>query len=155
MRNEPTLSDTDAQTAIAAIRDQLKSEGKAAVIAVADAQGELLALLRLDGAARAPIQIAMNKAFTAARERKPTVEIGRDARHPERGFDIAYYGDSRYVGWGGGIPVVHAGEVVGAVAVSGLHEDDDMRLAALGVAAINDDLLREDNDLLRERGRRI
>ena len=140
MRNEPTLSDTDAQTAIAAIQNQLRAEGKAAVIAVADAHGELLALLRLDGAKRAPIQIAMNKAFTAARERRPTFEIGREARHPERGFDIAYYGDSRYVGWGGGVPVVHAGQVIGAVAVSGLHEQEDMRLAALGVAAICDAL---------------
>jgi glc operon protein GlcG len=137
MRNEPTLSDADAQIAIAAIRDQLRAEGKAAVIAVADAQGELLAFLRTDGAARAPIQIAMNKAFTAARERRPSFEIGREVRHPEQGFDIAYYGDSRYVGWGGGVPVVHAGQVVGAVGVSGLHEQDDMRLATLGVAAIN------------------
>ena len=140
MRNEPTLTDSDAQTAVAAIRKQLLAEGKAAVIAVADAHGELLALLRLDGAPRAPIQIAMNKAFTAARERRPTFEIGRDARHPERGFDIAYYGDSRYVGWGGGVPVVLGGQVVGAVAVSGLHEQEDMRLAALGVTAICDAL---------------
>jgi glc operon protein GlcG len=141
MRNEPTLSDNDAQIAIAAIRDLLKAEGKAAVIAVADAQGELLAFLRTDGAKRAPIQIAMNKAFTAAREQRPTVEIGRKVRHPERGFDIAYYGDPRYVGWGGGVPVFHAGQVIGAVAVSGLPEDDDMRLAAHGVAAINTALL--------------
>jgi len=140
MRNEPTLTDSDAQTAVAAIRKQLLAEGKAAVIAVADAHGELLALLRLDGAPRAPIQIAMNKAFTAARERRPTFEIGRDARHPERGFDIGYYGDSRYVGWGGGVPVVLGGQVVGAVAVSGLHEQEDMRLAALGVTAISDAL---------------
>ena len=141
MRNEPTLSDNDAQIAIAAIRDLLKAEGKAAVIAVADAQGELLAFLRTDGAKRAPIQIAMNKAFTAAREQRPTVEIGRKVRHPERGFDIAYYGDPRYVGWGGGVPVIHAGQVIGAVAVSGLPEEDDMRLAAHGVAAINNALL--------------
>ena len=137
MRNETTLSDSDAQMAIAAVRDQLRAEGKAAVIAVADAHGELLALLRLDGAARAPIQIAMNKAFTAARERRPTVEIGQKVRHPERGFDIAYYGDPRYVGWGGGVPVVHDGQVIGAVAVSGLPEEEDMRFAAHGVAAIN------------------
>ena len=136
MRNEPTLGDEDAQVAVAAIRDQLRTLGKAAVIAVADAQGELLALLRLDGAARAAIQIAANKAFTAARERKPTVEIGRDVRDAHRGFDIAYYGDPRYVGWGGGIPVVHRGQVVGAVAVSGLPEDEDMQLAAIGVAAV-------------------
>jgi glc operon protein GlcG len=136
MHSEMTLSDSDAQLAIAAIAEKLRAERKTAVIAVADAQGELIALLRLDGAPRAPIQIAMNKAFTAARERRPTVDIGREARHPERGFDIAYYGDPRYVGWGGGLPVVWNGQVVGAVAVSGLPEEEDMRLAALGVAAI-------------------
>jgi glc operon protein GlcG len=140
VRNEPTLGDEDAQAAVAAIRDRLRSEGKAAVIAVADAQGELLALLRLDGASRAAIQIATNKAFTAARERKPTIDIGRDARDAHRGFDIAYYGDLRYVGWGGGMPVVHRGQVVGAVAVSGLPEHEDMRLASIGVAAIHDAL---------------
>lgn len=136
MRTELTLTDSDAELAIATIRDRLRVEGKAAVIAVADAQGEPIALLRLDGALRAPIQIAMNKAFTAARERRPSFEIGRDARHPERGFDMAYYGDPRYVGWGGGVPVVIDGQVVGAVAVSGLPEEEDMRLAALGVQAI-------------------
>lgn len=130
------MTDSDAELAIATIRDRLRAEGKAAVIAVADAQGEPIALLRLDGALRAPIQIAMNKAFTAARERRPSFEIGRDARHPERGFDMAYYGDPRYVGWGGGVPVVIDGQVVGAVAVSGLPEEEDMRLAALGVQAI-------------------
>jgi glc operon protein GlcG len=136
MHSELTLSDSDAQAAIAVIRDQLRAEKKGAVIAVADAQGEPIALLRVDGALRAPIQIAMNKAFTAARERRPTADIGRDSRHPETGFDMRYYGDPRYVGWGGGLPVVIDGQVVGAVAVSGLPEADDVRLAALGVAAI-------------------
>jgi glc operon protein GlcG len=136
MRNELTLSDTDADLAIAAIRARLKADGRAAVIAVADAQGEAIALLRLDGALRAPIQIAMNKAFTAARERRPTFDIGRDARHPDRGFDMGYYGDTRYVGWGGGVPVIIDGQVVGAVAVSGLPEEEDARLAQLGVDAI-------------------
>ena len=90
MRNEPTLGDADAQAAIDAIRAALRAEGKAAVIAVADSHGETIGLLRLDGAPLAPIQIAMNKAYTAARERRATFEIGQDARHPQRGFDIAY-----------------------------------------------------------------
>lgn len=143
MRYEPTLTDTEAEAAIAAVRDQLRADGKAAVVAVSDAQGELIALLRLDGAKRAPIQVAINKAFTAARERCPTSQIGRTVRDPERGFDITYYGDPRYVGWGGGIPVVHEGQVLGAVGVSGLSEEEDTRLAAIGVTAI-DELLRRD-----------
>lgn len=143
MHNEPTLTDVEAQVAINAVRDQLKTEGSAAVVAVADSVGELIGLLRLAGAKRAPIQVAINKAYTAARERCATIDIGRTSRAPESEFDIAYYGDPRYVGWGGGIPVVHGGAVVGAVGVSGMHEQEDMRLAAIGVAAILDALRRD------------
>jgi glc operon protein GlcG len=78
----------------------------------------------------------MNKAWTAARERKPTKEIGEKVKHPEKGHDIAYYGDPKYVGWGGGIPIWKNGEVVGAVAVSGLSSAEDITLATLGVELI-------------------
>jgi glc operon protein GlcG len=138
MRTLTTLDDDDARRAIEAIRTELKKRGKIAVIAVADAHGETLALLRMSGSALSSIAIATNKAFTAARLRRPSRTIGRNARHPETGFDIAFYGDPRYVGWGGGLPVVVADAVVGAIAVSGLTQDEDEELAALGVAAVTE-----------------
>jgi len=49
---------------------------KAAVIAVADSHGELIAFARMDGAPISSIRIAANKAWTSARERKPTKDIG-------------------------------------------------------------------------------
>jgi glc operon protein GlcG len=78
----------------------------------------------------------MNKAWTAAREHKATKEIGEKVKHPESGHDIAYYGDPNYVGWGGGLPISKNGEVVGAIAVSGLSSSEDAALAALGVELI-------------------
>lgn len=138
MQQIQSLGHTEAQLAIDTIRAELQRRGQAAVIAVADAQGELIALLRLDGARLPSIVIAANKAWTAAREQQPTYEIGQAARHPQTGFDLAYFGDARYVGWGGGVPVWLDGAVLGAVAVSGLPETEDMQLAQLGVAAIVD-----------------
>ena len=133
-----SLGHAEAQRAIAAIQAELQRRGKAAVIAVADAHGELIALLRVDGAPLPSILNASNKAWTAARERKPSREIGQAARDPKDGFDMAYFGDPRYIGWGGGLPVRvrDGGEVVGAVGVSGLPEAEDMELAQVGVAAI-------------------
>lgn len=136
MQSYTSLGRREAAIATDAIRAELERRGRAAVIAVADVHGELISLVRLDGAPPASIRIAANKAFTAARERKPTREIGQAARDPETGFEIAYYGDPRYIGWGGGLPVVVDGTVVGAVAVSGLPEMEDIELAGLGVAAI-------------------
>jgi glc operon protein GlcG len=109
---------------------------KSAVVAVADAHGDLICFARMDGAPVSSILIAINKAWTAARERKPTKEIGDQIKHPEKAHDIAYYGDPKYVGWGGGIPVWKNGEVVGAVAVSGLSSIEDAALAALGAELI-------------------
>lgn len=136
MQSIVSLGHAEAQQAIQVIQIELTRRGKAAVISVADAHGELIALLRMDGAPLPSIVIATNKAWTAARERKPTRELGQAARDAVSGFDMAYYGDSRYIGWGGGMPVRIDGQVVGAVAVSGLPEQEDMELVVLGVAAI-------------------
>ena len=126
----------EAMRAIDAIISEVARRGKAAVIAVADSHGELIALARMDNAPLSSILVATNKAWTAARAGKPTREIGETVRDPEKGFDIAYYGDPRSVGWGGGVPVRKEGKVVGSVAVSGLPELEDMEVVALGVAAI-------------------
>jgi glc operon protein GlcG len=136
MRQLTSLTHAEAQRALAAIQHELERRGQAAVIAVADEHGELIALLRVDGAPLSSILIASNKAWTAARERKPSKEIGQASRDPVTGFDVAYFGDPRYLGWGGGLPVRVNGQVVGAVAVSGLPEADDMVLAQIGVEAI-------------------
>ncbi len=136
MNRTISLGHGEAQRAIQAIQAELTRRGKVAVIAVADAHGELIGLLRLDGAPLPSILIATNKAWTAARERKPTRELGQSARDAQHGFDMAYYGDPRYIGWGGGLPVVMEGTVAGTVAVSGLPEQEDMELAQIGLAAI-------------------
>jgi glc operon protein GlcG len=132
MRKLQTIEYAEARRIVDAIVDKLTEEGKAAVVAVVDTHGELIAFGRMDGAPISSIRIAQNKAWTAARERKATKEIGDKVRHPEKGFDIAYYGDPRFVGWGGGIPVWRGSQVVGAVAVSGLPQEEDIRLASLG-----------------------
>jgi glc operon protein GlcG len=136
MRTLTTLDDDDARLAIETIRAELKKRGKVATMAVADANGETVAVLRMGGAGVSTSTIAQSKAFTAARLKRPTRTIGRNARHPETGFDMAYYGDPRYIGWGGGVPVELGGAVVGAVSVSGLNQDEDEELASLGAAAI-------------------
>ena len=134
MQTVITLSHTDAQRAIDAVQAELVKRGKAGVIAVADAHGEPIALLRMDGAPLASITIAINKAFTAAREGKPTLEIG--AKFKDKGYDFAWFGDGRYVGWGGGVPVLVDGKCAGAVAVSGLTQQEDHEIAGIGVNAI-------------------
>ena len=136
MRNIPVIDYSDAKKIIDLIVDKATQMQKSVVVAVADPHGELIAFARMDGAPISSIRIAANKAWTAARERKPTKEIGEKVRDPEKGHDIAYYGDRKFVGWGGGIPIWKDGAVAGAVAVSGLSSREDIELATLAVELI-------------------
>ena len=128
------LGETEARLAIETCVAELKRRGKAGVVAVGDSHGELIALMRMDGSALPPIVIAQNKVYTAARVRGPSGDLLRAAR--EDGSDVHYHGDSRYVGWDGGAPVLYKGQCVGAVAVSGLSGAEDIEIANLGITAI-------------------
>lgn len=136
MYNEPTLDHLDAQKAIDAILAEFARIARVGVIAVADSHGEPIALVRMAGAAHQSSTMALNKAFSAVRARRPSKDIGTKVKSADQGFDISYFGDSRFIGWGGGVPVVVDGQVVGAVAVSGLSEDEDAALARIGIAAM-------------------
>lgn len=127
------LSHQDAQNIIACIQKKLEEENKAAAIAVVDTQGELLAFLRLDGCKLPSITIAINKAFTAARERTETRTIFENSLAD--GFPMSNFGDIRYTNWGGGVPITYDNEVIGGVGVSGLPENEDMALARMGASA--------------------
>jgi len=124
------LSHADAQRIVEIIRSEAERGGKGVAIAVTDAQGELLAFLRTDGCPLPSITNAINKAFTAARERKKTAVLGASSRTQD--FPMTNFGDLRYTAWGGGVPVVYQDQVVGAVGVSGLTEEEDEALARLG-----------------------
>jgi len=136
MKSTVGIDYQDAKRIVDVIVQTALEQQKAAVVAVSDAHGELIALARMDGAPLSSIRVAANKAWTAARERKPTKEIGDKIRHPEKGFDIAFYGERKFVGWGGGIPIWRDGQVIGAIGVSGLSSVEDIALASLGLELI-------------------
>jgi glc operon protein GlcG len=129
------LSHKDALKIVQTIQEALQKQGKEAAIAVTDSQGELLAFLRTDGCKLPSINIAINKAFSAARDQRRSILIGQASK--EQGFPMTNYGDIRYTAWGGGYPIIFQGQIVGAVGVSGLTEAEDMELAKLGIDLFN------------------
>jgi glc operon protein GlcG len=126
-----------ARVVIDRIVDELLARGDAAAVAVVDPHGELVAFLRTDGCPLASINNAVNKAFTAAREGATSQVVGERSRDDK--FPLTNFGDPRYIGWGGGIPIVVNGTVIGAVGVSGLPEEIDVELAQRGVDSFVDD----------------
>ena len=136
MPNRKEIGREEARDMVARVGDRLDAQGRGAAVAVVDAHGELVAFLRTDACRLPSITIAIHKAFTAAREGVGSGVLGERSRR--EGFPLGNFGDPRYVGWGGGVPIVVDGAVIGAVGVSGLAEADDVELArwaATGLAA--------------------
>lgn len=127
---------TEAKQVVNAIADELAARQLGAAVAVVDLHGELVAFLRSDGCPLASINNAVNKAFTAAREGVPSRTVGERSR--EEGFPLTNFGDPRYIGWGGGLPIIQGGAVIGAVGVSGLSEEEDIALARGGLDGLGD-----------------
>jgi glc operon protein GlcG len=124
----------EARGLVAMVADRLEADGRDAAVAVVDPHGELVAFLRTDGCGLASINICIHKAFTAARERVESSVLGERSR--AESFPISNFGDPRYVGWGGGVPIIVAGEVIGAIGVSGLPEAEDVELARWAAASL-------------------
>jgi len=128
------IGSVEARRLIASIAERLDAEGQGAAVAVVDPHGELVAFLRTDGCRLASINIAIHKAFTAAREGVESSVLGERSR--TEGFPITNFGDPRYVGWGGGVPIVGEGEVIGGLGVSGLPEAADVELARWAASSL-------------------
>jgi glc operon protein GlcG len=134
MVQTPVLSHHDAMRVIDAARAELERDGRGAAVAVVDDHGELVAFLRTNRCRLSSIGIAINKAYTAAREEIESGELGR--RSAAEGFPMTNFGELRYVTWGGGVPIVVDGHVVGAVGVSGLPEGDDVAVARMAASRV-------------------
>jgi len=129
-----SLGEAEARIAIDACLAALRLRGQFATIAVSDAHGELVGLWRMDGAPLPSAPIAENKAYTAARVAGPSGDLGRAAQ--AGGWDVHFHGNGRYVGWDGGVAVMHRGKCIGGIAVSGLSGAEDLEIATIGQAAV-------------------
>ncbi|PMH03857.1 GlcG/HbpS family heme-binding protein [Vibrio lentus] len=100
---------------------------QAIAVSVCDTHGELLAFSRMDNVSVQAGLLAQNKAYTSARDRQPSGNLGVWAR--ATGKDLSYWTDPKITGFKGGVPIQHQGQVIGAIGISGLSEDDDEVIA--------------------------
>ena len=101
---------------------------------VVDQSGRLIALGRMDRARPITVEIALNKAYTAASFQQPTKELAGVAE--QLWFQSLVVSSSgRIMPGAGALPIVEGGNVVGAVAVAGGTEDQDQRCAETALAS--------------------
>ena len=129
----PALTYAGARRAAEAVNAVAAERGVEPVVAVADAGGDLLYLLRPDGAQVASANVSVDKARTAAIYRRPSKDFEDQASN---GRPSALH-LARAVPLQGGMPILQDGEVAGAIGVSGASSaDEDQELAVIGAQAL-------------------
>jgi len=112
-----------------------KANGASPSIAVVDESGYLLYFVRPEASFAAGANVSIGKAHTAAVFKKATKDF-EDIINKGR-FTMTAQPD--FTPLQGGIPIVHEGQIVGAIGVSGAKSaQQDEEVAKAGAAAISD-----------------
>jgi uncharacterized protein GlcG (DUF336 family) len=105
-------------------------------VAVVDAGGHLMAYLRQDGALIGSIDLAIGKATAARLFDRTTARLAELAQPGEPLFGIQESNAGKVIIFGGGIPVVLDGHIVGAVGASAGTVEQDIAVAEAAVAVL-------------------
>ena len=139
-----TLSVAEAEKAIAAGRAMAQRYGRAMAFVVADREGELIATLRMDGAAARNLRQAIRKAKTAAIMARNTLSFKRDLE--DRNGTLAEWGDPTLTTLQGGY-VVKPVDVVERQAIRmQVDATDDIVLGSVACGGASNEL---DEDVAR------
>ena len=129
------VSTSAAHAAVAAAVEHASVLGVAINVAVVDGSGTLMAFLRMNGAFLHSIDIAIDKAYTAASFGFPTSKWGGVIGDDEL-LRIGLNQRKRLVLFGGGLPLVDEGQRIGGIGVSGGSAEQDEACARAGLKAL-------------------
>ena len=125
-----------ARTAVRAAHEAATSAGLAMNIAVVDEGGNLKAFVRMDGAWRGSIDIAIKKARTARFFDMESGAIGELSQPGGSLYNIEV-SNGGLISFPGGIPLESNGGIVGAIGVSGDTVENDRMVAKAGADALS------------------
>ena len=135
-RTYTSLTLEDAKQMLSAAETRAARVGIPYCVAVVDAGGHLVAFLRQDGALIGSVDLAIGKAATARLFDKTTSDLATLAQSGKPLFGIQESNAGQVVIFGGGVPVVVDGAIVGAVGASAGTVEQDIEVAGAAVAAL-------------------
>ncbi len=133
MRMLETITLGEAKLIAAAAAEKAASQAWPVVIAILDSGGHLLYLERADDAQLGSVIVAQEKARTALLFRRPTKAL-QDRVVEGRTNMLALPGATPIEG---GLPLMHQGQLVGSIGVSGVQSHEDAIIASAGVDALH------------------
>ena len=130
-----SVSLADAKRMIEAGEKKASALGQPMNIAVADAGGNIVAHVRMDGAWIGSIDISQKKAYTSRAFDIATKDLAEHSQSGNQFFGIHASNSGKIMIFAGGVPLKRDGQVVGAVGVSGGSGEQDHAVAEAAAGA--------------------
>ena len=129
------ISLAEAKLVVAAAEREAVSNGLAVIIVVVDSAAQLVLLEKIDHAQFGSITVAIAKAETAVRFKRPTKAV-EDAL-AQGGLALRLLTVPNISAIDGGIPLLRDGKIVGAIGVAGMLPSQDAQVAQAGAAVLH------------------
>ena len=130
-----SLNLAEAEQIIAGSKKKLEEISVNMCVAVVDPRGDLIAMIRQDGAPWRSVFICQGKAVASVAWLRPSGELTDNAQSPvSRGLMAML--DGRMIPGQGALPVYRNGEIIGAVGASGGASQQDEDVARAGIEAV-------------------
>jgi len=123
-----------ARKAVAAAQVEARKQGWPVAIAIVDNHGFLVAYERMDNTQTGSVQVAIDKAVSAAMFRRPTKAFQDGVAGGGAGLRLLGLRGANPLD--GGLPIVSGGKIVGGIGVSGVAGDQDAVVAKAGADAL-------------------
>lgn len=121
-----------AKRLILEVEKKAMEMGLSAVIAVSNSAANPVAIHCMDDSYIASFDIALNKAYTSVAVKMSTIDL-KAMSQPNQGlYGIQNTNNGKIIIFGGGVPLIHNGKIVGGLGVSGGSEENDTALAEYG-----------------------
>ncbi len=130
----PDVTIEQARKAIAAATAEARKNSWPVAIAVVDNHGALISFDKLDGTQTASVQVAIDKAVSAATYRRSTKVFQDGLAGGGAGLRILSLRGASAVE--GGLPIVVGGKIIGGIGVSGVNADQDGVVAKAGADSV-------------------
>src|SRR3954469_21332153 len=128
------INSETAKKAASAALGEARKNGWTMAAAVVDPAGDLVYFEKLDGTQAASVTIAVDKARSAARFKRPTKALQDTLAAGGDGLRVLRLDGAIPVE--GGVPILVDGKIIGAIGLSGGTSPQDGQCAAAGAAAI-------------------
>lgn len=130
----PTINGENARKVATAALAEARKQNWNMAVAIVDPAGDLVYFEKLDGTQAASVTIAIDKARSSARFKRPTKAL-QDAL-AAGGAGLRMLGLDGAVPVEGGVPILMDGRIVGAIGVSGGTSEQDGQVATAALASV-------------------